>query len=144
MPVEVQLDAYPQKNIQGTINRVYPQLDDYTRTRTVEAFLTDPVDLIPGMFGLIQVTLTHIPDAVTFPVHSLVPAPDGGYAAFVLEEDKAIRRKLETSLEVDGRVYILSGLKAGDQVIVAGHEKLKKGLSSQGAGTDSRPSSNFG
>jgi membrane fusion protein (multidrug efflux system) len=127
MQVQVQLDAYPGKTFRGAVSRVYPQLDDRTRTRTVEATLSDPVDLIPGMFARIQVILAHIPDAVTVPSYSLVAAPDGGYTAFVSEGGKAVRRKLDTGLEADGRMHILSGLKADDRVIVAGHDKLKDG-----------------
>ncbi|MDZ7582968.1 MAG: efflux RND transporter periplasmic adaptor subunit [Deltaproteobacteria bacterium] len=129
MPVEVQLDAHTGKIFPGTISRVYPKLDDKTRTRTVEATLSGSVALLPGMFARIQVVLARTPDAVTVPAYSLVPGPDGGYAAFVVEGEKAVRRKLDIGVEIDGRVHILSGLRAGDRVIVAGQEKLKDGAS---------------
>lgn len=127
MSIEVNLDAHPGRIFQGAISRVFPQLDDRTRTRTVEATLRDPVDLIPGMFARIQVTLARISDAITVPAHSLVVAPDGSYAVFVAEGGTAVRRKLDIGEEADGRVHILSGLQAGDRVIVAGQEKLKDG-----------------
>ena len=127
LPVEVRLDAHTGKTFPGTISRVYPGLNEKTRTRTVEATLTDPVGLLPGMFARIQVLLARIPEAVTVPAHSLVPTSDGGYAAFVLEAGKAMRRNLKIGREIDGRVHVLFGLQAGDRVIVAGHEKLKDG-----------------
>ena len=127
LPVQVQLDAHPGKSFQGTISRIYPLLDERTRTRTVEATLTEAVDLIPGMFARIQVLMARIPDALTVPSYCLVASPGGGYAAFVFQDDKAVRCELATGLEVDGRVQILSGLRAGDRVIVAGQEKLKNG-----------------
>lgn len=127
MPVQVQLDAHPGKTFPGTISRVYPGLNEKTRTRTVEALLTESVALLPGMFARIEVVLARIPDALTVPAYSLVPTSDGGYAAFVVADGKAMRRKLSLGVEIDGRVHVLSGLQAGDRVIVAGQEKLKDG-----------------
>lgn len=127
MPVQIQLDAHPGKTFPGTISRVYPGLNEKTRTRTVEALLTEPVALLPGMFARIEVVLARIPDALTVPAYSLVPTSDGGYAAFVVADGKAMRRKLSLGMEIDGRVHVLSGLQAGDRVIVAGQEKLKDG-----------------
>ncbi len=127
MPVEVALDAHPGKTFRGTISRVYPQLDDRTHTRTVEATLNDPVALIPNMFARIQVILDQIPEAVTIPTYSLAPAPNGEQWAFIVEDGKALRRKLDIGMEVDGRLHVLAGLPAGERIIVAGQEKLKDG-----------------
>lgn len=131
MSVLVQLDAYPGRTFNGTINRVYPQLDVRMRTRTVEAILADPIDLIPGMFARIQVLLANIPDAVTVPTEAVLVTPKGDKAAYVLKDGKALRRKVQTGVEEGGRVQILSGIKPGEQVIVAGNEKLKDGASVQ-------------
>ncbi|KJS03583.1 MAG: hypothetical protein VR65_01095 [Desulfobulbaceae bacterium BRH_c16a] len=125
MAVLLELDAHPGKTLQAEITRVFPHLDEKMRTRTVEATLSGSVALIPGMFARIQVILTMIPDAITVPAYSLVVTPDGGHTAFVVENGKAVKRKLNTGLEVNGRVQVLTGLKAGDQLIVAGQEKLK-------------------
>jgi hypothetical protein len=70
-------------------------------------------------------------DAITVPAHSLVAMPGGGKAVFVMQEGKAVRSKVETGVEVDGRVRILSGLAAGDALIVGGHENLKEGAAVQ-------------
>ena len=48
MPLNVHLDAHPNKDFQGKISRVYPDLDTKSRTRTVEAELDYPLALIPG------------------------------------------------------------------------------------------------
>jgi membrane fusion protein (multidrug efflux system) len=125
MAVEIHLDAHPGRVFHGKVSRVFPGLDERTRTRTVEAVLGESVDLLPGMFARIQATLIHIPDAVTVPAFCLIQDSAGKYRAFVVEDGKAVQRSLETGLEVDGRVQIISGLVPGDRVIVAGQEKLK-------------------
>ncbi|HBG18716.1 MAG TPA: hypothetical protein DDY32_05435, partial [Desulfobulbaceae bacterium] len=127
MAVQLELDAHPGKTFAAEITRVFPNLEEKTRTRAVEATLREKVDLLPGMFARVKVIVTRIADAITVPTYSLVAAPNGGHVAFVVEDGKAVRRKLDTGLEVDGRVRILAGLKAGDKLIVAGQEKLKDG-----------------
>jgi RND family efflux transporter MFP subunit len=127
MAVLVELDAHPGKTLKAEITRVFPNLDEKTRTRAVEATLREKVELLPGMFARVRVVLARIAEAVSVPAYSLVATPDGGRVAFVVEDGKAVRRKLETGLEVNGRVQILTGLQAGDKLIVAGQEKLKDG-----------------
>jgi len=46
---------------------------------------------------------------------------------FVLADDKAARRPVETGFEQDGRVWVHTGLKVGDRVIVGGIERVKDG-----------------
>lgn len=46
---------------------------------------------------------------------------------WVLEENKAVKRKVETGERSQMRVRVLSGLKAGEKVIVRGASSLEKG-----------------
>jgi membrane fusion protein (multidrug efflux system) len=131
MAVKAQLDAYPGKTFQGRVDRVYPELDARMRTRTVEAVLGDPVDLIPGMFARIEVLLQSVPEAVTVPSEAVIVTPKGERVAFVVENGKAVRRKVETGIEKEGRVQILKGVQSGEQVIVSGNEKLRDGAEVQ-------------
>jgi RND family efflux transporter MFP subunit len=131
MAVTVQLDAHPGKVFQGKINRVYPELDPRMRARTVEAVLGEPVQLIPGMFARLQVLVKDIPDAITVPSEAVIVTPKGDRLAFVVQDGRALRRKVETGLEEAGRVQIVKGIQAGEQVIVSGYEKLKDGAEVQ-------------
>lgn len=131
MTVEVELDAYPGKRFGGTISRLYPSLDPRTRTRTVEIGVNAAPALLPGMFARVKLLRETIPDAITVPAHSLVAMPGGGKAVFVMQEGRAVRSKVETGVEVEGRVRILAGLAAGDALIVGGHENLKDGAAVQ-------------
>ena len=135
--VKVELDAYPEKQFSGRVVRLYPYLDPRTRTRIIEASLADVPKLLPGMFARVALEQSSIVDAISVPAYGLLSAPGGGFVAFVMQDGKAVRRKVETGIEVDGRIQILSGLEAGDKLIVAGHEKLKDGAAvkvSEGAG----------
>ncbi|MCK8603668.1 efflux RND transporter periplasmic adaptor subunit [Desulfoferrobacter suflitae] len=127
MPVRVELDAYPKKRFRGEISRVYPELDTRMRTRTVEVSIQDPIDLIPGMFARTQVVLEEVRQALVVPVEAVRISPNESRIAFVVQDGKAVLRKIETGIEAGGRVQILKGIDPGEQVIVAGHEKLKDG-----------------
>jgi len=127
MKAAVELDAYPGKRYAGSVTRLYPYLDTRTRTRIAEITITDAPKLLPGMFARAHLVKETINDAITVSAYSLIAVPGGGFAAFVVKDGKAVRRKVEAGIEVDGRVRIVSGLDAGDKLIIAGQEKLKDG-----------------
>ncbi len=128
LPVVAQLDAYPGKSFRGRVQRVYPELDTRMRSRTVEAVLDQPLELIPGMFARLVVHLASVPDALMVPTEAVLVTPKNERILFVVQDGKAVRRKVETGIEQSGRIQIVTGLKAGEEVVVAGNEKLKDGV----------------
>ena len=137
MPAEVALDAYPGQRFAATITRLYPYLDSRTRSRVAEITLTSSPQLLPGMFARVQVVRETIADAIAVPAYSLVTV-SGGAAAFIMQDGKAVRRKLEIGSEVNGRVRVVSGLAPGDKLIVAGQEKLKDGAAVKAVEADGK------
>lgn len=127
MKVFVTLDAYPDKVFEAKINRIYPELDTRMRTRTAEALLSESPDLIPGMFARLKLFLTTVEDAVVVPGQAIRVTPKGEHIAFIVNEEKAALRKIKTGIEEGGKIQVLEGLKPGEEVVVAGHEKLKDG-----------------
>lgn len=125
--VDVRLDAYPDQPLQGHIGRVYPYLDDRLRTRTVEIAVDESLHLFPGMFARLTLWLQDIADAITVPEEAVVKTARGP-VVFVVENGKAQSRQVETGLQADRRVQIVSGIQAGDTVIIAGNERLKSGV----------------
>lgn len=124
MPVEVHLDAVPDRAISSRIERLYPYLDSRLRTRTVEIALPPSVDRLPGMFARLTLLLETAEAAVVVPVEALIDTPKGSII-FVVEGGKALARAVETGIEADNRVQIVSGIQVGDKVVVAGNERLK-------------------
>jgi RND family efflux transporter MFP subunit len=138
LPVQVHLDAHPDKDFQGRISRVYPDLDTKSRTRTVEAELDYPIALIPGMFARLKLLLQTVTGATVVPREAVIVTPNGERLAFVLKDGKALRRKLETGIEGEGRVQIIAGLQPGEKVIIAGNEKLRDGMEVKAQGGDGK------
>jgi len=126
MHVDVRLDAHADRVIPSRIDRVYPYLDSRLRTRTVEIVLEEDFSLLPGMFARLSISLESAEGVVVAPLEALVRTPKG-QIVFVFEEGKAAARAVETGIEAADRVEIVSGIRPGDRVIVAGNEKLKDG-----------------
>lgn len=126
--VDVKLDAWPGDTFTGHIERVYPYLDQRSRTRTVEIALEKPVDLAPGMFARLEVMLETASDTVIVPADAIVSTPKG-HAVFTVKNEKAVMHSVETGIEDGNQVQIASGIDPGDMVIVAGNNKLKDGIS---------------
>ena len=128
MEVAVKLDAYNDKTFRGKVSRIYPELDRRTRTRTAEVEVVDAVDLVPGMFARLNLILKSEKDTIAVPSEAVIVTPKGLRVAYVVEDGKAQQRKITTGIEGGGKIQILSGIKAGDQIVVAGNEKLKDGV----------------
>jgi len=128
MEVSVKLDAYDGKNFRGKIVRIYPELDRRMRTRVAEVEVLDKVKLVPGMFARLSLKLRSEQDALVVPSEAVIVTPKGLRVAYVVEDGKAVQRKVETGIEGGGKVQILCCVKPGQQIVVAGNEKLKDGV----------------
>jgi len=126
-PILVTLDAYPGKSYRAQIVRIYPEVDRQTRHRLVEAKILDKVKLAPGMFARIKVSVESVPDALTVPSESVVTTLSGDQVNLIVREGKAVRVKVSTGIVQGNRTQIVSGLQAGDQVIVLGQKSVKDG-----------------
>lgn len=138
MDVVVRLDAYQGKTFRGKVSRIYPELDRRMRTRTVEVEVRDNVDLVPGMFARLDLILKSEKNVMAVPSEAVVVTPKGLRVAYVIAEGKALQRKITTGIEGGGKIQILSGLEPGDQVVVAGNEKLKDGVEVRLPGAEKR------
>lgn len=127
MPVRVNLDAYPGRTYHATVLRVYPTLDPVMRTRTVEAKLDEQLDLVPGMFARLGLQLETAPNAVIVPQEAILVTPKGQQILFVVRDGTATQRQAVTGIEQDRLVQVIKGVQPGEQVVVAGHERLKDG-----------------
>ncbi|MFO7776691.1 MAG: efflux RND transporter periplasmic adaptor subunit [Candidatus Hydrogenedentota bacterium] len=127
MPVTARLDALPEKNHSGEVVRVYPELDPEMRTRTVEALLDNPPELVPNMFARVRVMLREA-EAIVLPAHAILLSPSGEDVVYVIEDGQAQQRPVTLGIDQGERVEIVSGLEAGEQVAVEGNEQLEPGM----------------
>lgn len=124
---QVRLDAFPDSVFSARIVRTYPFLEEQMRTRTVEAEISTPAALLPGMFARLKLPLKTVDTAVVVPSQSVLVLPSGQKVIFVVSSDTVSQRIVELGIEQGNRVQVLTGVAAGELVVVAGNEKLKSG-----------------
>jgi RND family efflux transporter MFP subunit len=107
------------------IRQIAPTVDPATRTTQVKLMLPADSELRSGQFA--RVTLVDN-RATTLMINSKALRTNGQLQqVFVAEKGVASMRLVRTGAAVDGRIEILSGLQAGDQVVIDASEKLQDG-----------------
>jgi RND family efflux transporter MFP subunit len=124
----VELDALPGRSFQAKVVRIPPTLDPTTRTLDAEVHLTNPNgDLRPGMFGRGSVIIEVHPKVPVVSVNALQISGGKRYVYALVGEDKVERRAVETGVDEGDRIEIRSGLKDGEDVVIAGIDGLSDG-----------------
>jgi len=141
MTARISLDALPGHLFESRLTRMFPELDERMRTRTVELDVSGVREVMPGMFGRAELTLALVPDALQVPVHAVKLLSDGSRRVFVFAEGRISVRPVQTGGEAAGKVQILSGLEAEERVVVKGLENLKEGTEVRLAGHSGADSS---
>jgi membrane fusion protein (multidrug efflux system) len=130
LPVVLNVDALPGKAFAGKVDRIAPVVDSGSGTfRVVCAFAGGGV-LQPGMFGRIRIDYDQRANALVIPRTALLDDEDDP-AVFVARAGKAARVPVKLGY-MDGEwAEVLSGLRAGDQVVTAGKVALRDGTAVQ-------------
>ena len=138
--ITVQVQAYPGDTFAGTIEAIDPGVIVANRSFRVRARLDNPEQrLRPGMFADVSVKLPQQDNVITIPDTAVSYAPYGN-SVFILTEGEGgltvDRRQIETGQTRHGRVAVVSGLQVGEQIVSAGHNKLRNG---QAVALDEQP-----
>ena len=124
----VGVDAFPGETFKGRIARVAPVLDPATRTAQIEVEIpNETFRLKPGMYARVTLTVEHHPNALVVPNNALVDF-EGKRGVFLTRNDQnAVFQPVETGIEEETRVEIVSGLTEDDRVITTGAAGLRNG-----------------
>ena len=118
---EVRLSYAPGQVQHAAVSHIYPALDTVTRTVQLRIPLdNDGERLKPGMWADVRIDAEPLRDALLVPREALIRT--GQETRIVLRED-ALHfriRTVETGAISGDQVQILSGLDAGDEVVVSG------------------------
>lgn len=127
-PVDLRVRSLPGRTFVGHVVFVSPVVDTETRTVTVKARVPNTgSELRAGQFGEVRLELGLRPDAVVIPEAAIVPGRTES-AVYVVEGDTARRRVVTLGTRTVGRIEVVSGVEAGDTVVVAGQQRLSDGV----------------
>jgi membrane fusion protein (multidrug efflux system) len=129
--IEIEVAAFPGQSFVGSVSAISPKVEEETRNVLLRATLANPEGrLRPGMFARVAVLTGGLDRVLTLPRSAISFFPYGD-SVFVIQgqgEDLVVERRQVTTGRIrDGRVEIVDGLAAGDQVVSAGQLKLRTG-----------------
>jgi membrane fusion protein (multidrug efflux system) len=128
LPINLTVDALPGQRFSGTVHAIDPVVDPVSRNVRVRARIANPAGTLkPGMFARATADLGGKTRAILLPEQVIVPRPDGSYV-FLAVGGKAELRKVTLGKREPGRVEIVSGVAAGDTVVLDGQIKLRPGV----------------
>lgn len=130
MKIYVTFDAYGDEQFTGKVTRIYPTVDNSTRTFQVEVSLPNSDERIrPGMFA--RVTLPYdVAKHVVISDRAILKLMGSGdrYVYIYNPADGTVRySKVELGRRMDAEYEVLSGVENGDKVVVIGQNALSNG-----------------
>jgi multidrug efflux system membrane fusion protein len=126
--VQFRVAALGQRQFPARIYHVGEIADPATRQVEVAAWVKNPGELKPGFFAEVTLAVESKTGALVVP-EGTVQASERGFIAYVVEDGKARVRPIEIGLRTGtGVVEILSGLRAGETVVMEGSDRLGEGV----------------
>jgi membrane fusion protein (multidrug efflux system) len=128
----VRVDAWPDRVFAAELQALDSAVDAGTRNILLRARMIDHEGLLPGMFANIRLELGEASPVVTVPETAVTYSLQGDTVWVVVADPQgslgAEARIVRVGETREGRSAILSGIAAGDRVVVAGQNKLYPGV----------------
>ncbi|AMR32486.1 efflux transporter periplasmic adaptor subunit [Mucilaginibacter sp. PAMC 26640] len=125
--VKITTDVYPGKVFGGAITFISPQADQ-THNYPVEIQFDNPQKILlrSGTFVYADFSGKTSQRMLVIPREALTASIKNA-TVYVVENGLARQRSIQTGIETVGEIAVISGLKAGDQVVTSGQINLKDG-----------------
>ena len=125
MPVNISLDIYPDKKFSGKVVLIHPIIDSATKTFRAEVRIDNPQMAIrPGMFARAQVDFGTMNRVVVPDMAVIKQVGTNDRFVYVLNGNTVDYVKVELGKRVGSIYEVISGLQAGQRVVIAGHAGL--------------------
>lgn len=128
MPVSADNIAYAGHLFSGKVKAIDPRIDPVTRSVKVHAVIDNAdLKLRPGMLLNVHVELAKT-DVVQIPEKAVMPLQSKHYVFVVEAGDKVRQVEIIPGQRLPGVLEVVSGLKAGDEIVTQGSQKLRNGV----------------
>lgn len=130
-PAEIQLDALPDVRMQGVVSRMVPTVDRTKATLMVKVrFVERDPRVLPDMSAKVAFLSQPVPENERAPVTAVQPSAvverDGKKVVFAVRDGKARQVEVQTGRKI-GELVEISGIEAGERVVLAPSGKIKEG-----------------
>ena len=126
---DISVVALPGEKIKGQVTMISPTINSMSRTTAVEIAIENSSHrLKPGMFANVIIPIDIHENAVVIPRSTVIEdrISHKNYV-FVVNNDTSARREIEIGIARSDRVEVLSGVDAGEKMVVSGQHYLKDG-----------------
>jgi RND family efflux transporter MFP subunit len=131
-PCEIQLDALPDKRFRGVVHMIVPTADRTKATVQVKVRFIDKDDrILPEMSAKVAFLSRKVKKGEEKPrtavYSSAIVSRNGKKIVFLVKGNKVIETPVTTGEVFADMTEVLSGVKAGDRVVIKPPDKLKDG-----------------
>ncbi len=115
------------RQYQARVYAIESIIDINTRTLRVRALYDNPDrSLMPGRFASVEITRREIDNALSVPAEAIIPEM-GRNLVYLYRNGQAQPVEIVSGIRTEARVQALSGIQAGDTLIVSGVMQLRTG-----------------
>jgi RND family efflux transporter MFP subunit len=131
-PCDIQLDALPNQRFQGEVYAVVPTIDRSKATVLVKVrFLNKDPRMLPDMSAKVsflsrRLNPSELKPRLAASQSALIARGDAAFT-FLLEGNRVKQTPVRTGSKLGDMMEVLSGLKAGDRVVIKPPKGLKDG-----------------
>jgi membrane fusion protein (multidrug efflux system) len=127
-PLAIASDSLPGKQFTGRVVAISPAVDPATNLGLVRIRIANSQSFLRlGMFLSAQVAVEEHKNALTVPPEAIYRDANGQPQVYRVEQGRVIVAKVTLGIQNKDRVELLSGVKEGDSVVLAGGYGLADG-----------------
>ncbi|MCH8172834.1 MAG: efflux RND transporter periplasmic adaptor subunit [Proteobacteria bacterium] len=131
--------AYPDVEFRGIVKTINSRVNPVTRAVAVRAEIDNRERYLrPGMLLTVDL-VSNLKEALSVPEKSLIPVGGSQFVFVVGEDNKVERIEIEVGRRYGNRVEVLSGLKAGELIVISGLLRLGPGMAVRVLGEEAAP-----
>jgi membrane fusion protein (multidrug efflux system) len=127
----VNVDGFEDVDFVASIDAIDPKIDPTGHSIHIRASIENiDAQLRPGMFANVELTLGEQSDALMIPEAAIDRSGTDEFVYVLRDirgEKVAIRTVITTGLRENGMVEVLDGLTPGNEIVTAGHIKIRDG-----------------
>ncbi|BCA80243.1 efflux RND transporter periplasmic adaptor subunit [Desulfuromonas sp. AOP6] len=128
------IEGLPQIVLPGKIIHLAYKADASTKTYLAKIEVSNGTGLLrPGMIVRTRIVRRSLPDVLAVPLYAVVER-EGQKFLFVEEGGAVFRRPVELGAVIGDKVVILSGVEAGERLVVKGQQLMTHGAKVKVAG----------
>lgn len=126
-PVNVRVPSL-NRDFPGKVTRFSVDVTGSTRTMHTEVDVPNPEGvLIPGVYAEATLALDRRGDALVVPLQAVNQESDRATVLVVDQADRIQNHEITIGIQTESNAEVLSGLKAGDQVVISDRSGLRPG-----------------